>query len=538
MMLNYNKFSKKVNENILSMVTNYISFVYDLLSNKFKDKATAYYAIYLSKKNQLPRDSKGNLKVMIKVPREWYNDPVYDEIDEELAKDDIVIPNEIIDTVNESIIVDNFDDVNEAIKDVAVDKNADIFNVDVKMLKYYITLGYYMTLGHEQGHFGSGEEEYKGGPLFIWGVPGIGKTQITNQIAKELGIQIQVWSLATLDPTDIKGVPFIVKAVNKLTSKLFPSRTQNAIPSILPKNNWNGKNNKGGILFLDEFNRGNPYVHNAVLSLINNGKIDNYKLPNRWFIVAAGNKLSDLGNMAGTEMSAEMQNRFFHINLVPNLEDFKLHVKGNKKLNPDIIDYLSFDESNLHHMDTDPEVLNIDPAFATPRAWMAASTEHYYSVDGDWSKKLSKSELISIYRPHIGDVALMFAEFVDMKDNYNVDDIIDVYENGAMAKRELPKKLDQSWGAIIAITSYVHNKKRDITPKELKNLYDYSLKMENSELSELFASKIKYYYPYTYAKPGEKNISHPELVALRQEFIKKWAERMNVEKEKIKNFTK
>jgi hypothetical protein len=201
---------------------------------------------------------------------------------------------------------------------------------------------------------------------------------------------------------------------------------------------------------------------------LNNGKIDNYRLPSRWFIVAAGNKLSDLGNMAGTEMSAEMQNRFFHLNLVPKLKDFESHAKSDKKMNPDILEFLSFDESKIHQMDTDPEILNVDPTFATPRSWTAASKEHYYVVGGDWSKKLSKSELIDIYRPHIGNTAYLFAEYIDMRDNYNVSDILDVYKNGAKAKRDLPRKLDQAWAAIVAITSYVYNKNlRNVAAVEL-----------------------------------------------------------------------
>lgn len=477
-MLNYNNFSNKINENLLKNITNYISNVFDFLYGKFKENATVYYAIYLSKKNQLPKDSSGNDKVKIKVPRSWYNDEVYDEIDKMLSEDDIVLP----------------DSINENVTNVFVENDVDIYNIDVKLLKYYITLGYYSTLGSEGGHFDTKDENYKGGPIFIWGVPGIGKTQITNQIAEQLGIQIQVWSLATLDPTDLKGVPFIVKVVNTLTNKLFPNRSQNAVPSVLPKSNWNGKNNKGGILFLDEFNRGNQHVHNAALSLVNNGKIDNYRLPSRWFIVAAGNKLSDLGNMAGTEMSAEMQNRFFHLNLVPKLKDFESHAKSDKKMNPDILEFLSFDESKIHQMDTDPEVLNVDPTFATPRSWTAASKEHYYVVGGDWSKKLSKSELIDIYRPHIGNTAYLFAEYIDMRNNYNVSDILDVYQNGAKAKRDLPRKLDQAWAAIVAITSYVYNKHRKITPTEITNLYEYALNIKNEELVETFMNKIRHYY--------------------------------------------
>ena len=518
----YEKFSNQVNENLLQNFTNYISVVFDLFFKKFKEKASAYYAIYLSKKNELPRDNNGRLKVMVKVPSDWYNDPVFDEIDKTLTEDNIEIPDDIKGGQEFSM------NKSEAVVDTS-SKNID--NIDVKELKDTIEDEYFNLLDSEHTLF-----DEKGvrilGTLFIWGAPGIGKTQITTQLAKELGIQIQVWTLATLDPTDLKGIPF----VKKITNLLFPKRTIHAIPSVLPKSNWNGKNNKGGILFLDEFNRGSSYVHNAALSLINNGKIDDYKLPSRWLIVAAGNKLSDLANMAGSEMSAEMQNRFYHVNLVPTVKDFKGFAKDKENTNPDILEFLSFNTSYLHKMEDDPNILADYPSYATPRSWIAASREHYQATGKNWDNKLPYDTIKRIYSAHVGrEAASQFVNFIEFKDKYNESDIIDVYQNGAKAKRGLPRNdkgrliLNLAYAAILAITSYVANQKRTITPKELSNLYDYALRTEDMELAEMFLNRIRHYYSYS-KEPGK----YPELSNIRNEKIKLWHKKVKDAESELK----
>ncbi len=514
----------RINENIVNDFANYISSVFDFLVKNFKDKASGYYDIYLSKKNQLPRDEQGRAKVILKVPRSWYNDKVYDEIDKYLGEDDVAIKDNIVGSQEYSM------SKNENV----VDTNSKyIENLDVKFLRKLIIFAYTKQLGIGAGRFGEDDIDYKGGPLFIWGAPGIGKTQITNQIAKELDIKIQIWTLATLDPTDFKGIPFIVKVKNAL----FGKRTQTAVPSVLPKSNWNGRNDKGGILFLDEFNRGHPSVHNAALSLINNGKIDDYVLPSRWLIVAAGNKLSDLANLAGTEMSAEMQNRFMHVNLVPNIKDLKKHVKDAdlKFVNPEILEFLSFDQAYLHKMSDDANILQEYPAYATPRKWLDASKEHYFTVDSDWSNEMDKDELYRIYADHIGgDAASQFVNFVDFKKNYNVDDILDVYENGAKAKRTLPTNsqgriiMNQAYGAILAISSYISNQNKKITPKELRNVYEYALTTSNDELAELFMNKIRHYN-----KLKDTDID-TKLMKVRTEMMKKWYDKIRDTKEKLK----
>src|SRR5665648_131689 len=83
-------------------------------------------------------------------------------------------------------------------------------------------------------------------PVFVWGAPGIGKSSIVKQIAKEKNLAFIDLRLSLLDPTDLKGIPF------------FNAETKEGIwakPSFLPSDP-----DIKGILFLDEINTAPPAV--------------------------------------------------------------------------------------------------------------------------------------------------------------------------------------------------------------------------------------------------------------------------------------
>jgi len=52
-------------------------------------------------------------------------------------------------------------------------------------------------------------------PVFLWGPPGIGKSSIVAQIAKEQEIGFIDLRLSLLDPTDLRGIPFFNANDNK-----------------------------------------------------------------------------------------------------------------------------------------------------------------------------------------------------------------------------------------------------------------------------------------------------------------------------------
>ena len=45
-------------------------------------------------------------------------------------------------------------------------------------------------------------------PMFIYGAPGIGKTEIVNQVGKEANMKVYTFIASTMDPSDVRGLPY------------------------------------------------------------------------------------------------------------------------------------------------------------------------------------------------------------------------------------------------------------------------------------------------------------------------------------------
>jgi len=185
-------------------------------------------------------------------------------------------------------------------------------------------------------------------PNFLWGPPGIGKSSIVKQIAKENGVEFIDLRLSLLDPTDLRGIPF------------FDSKNDKAIwapASFLPEDK-----DSSGILFLDELNTAAPMVQASAYQLILDRKVGEYTLPDGWAIVAAGNRESDRGVVF--RMASPLANRFVHLEMEANVDDWKVWAKKSG-INSSIIAFISYRPDALFAFNTSSE----NKAFATPRTW-------------------------------------------------------------------------------------------------------------------------------------------------------------------------
>lgn len=185
-------------------------------------------------------------------------------------------------------------------------------------------------------------------PVFVWGAPGIGKSSIVKQIAKEKNLAFIDLRLSLLDPTDLKGIPF------------FNAETKEGIwakPSFLPSDT-----DTKGILFLDEINTAPPAVQASAYQLILDRKVGEYELPEGWSIVAAGNRENDRGVVY--KMPPPLANRFVHFEMEVNFDDWKAWAY-KRKIDSSIIGYLAYDKSMLFTFDPTSN----EKSFATPRSW-------------------------------------------------------------------------------------------------------------------------------------------------------------------------
>jgi ATPase family associated with various cellular activities (AAA) len=188
----------------------------------------------------------------------------------------------------------------------------------------------------------------------IWGPPGIGKSSIVQQLAQDNQMGFVDLRLSQLAPTDLRGLPVAEAGL----SKWYP-------PEFLPQD---GR----GIFFLDELNMAPPALQGVAQQLILDRQIGSYRLPEGWFVWAAGNRKED--RAAVFDMPSALANRFLHLSVEPEFDSFKAYA-FETNIHEQILAFLSFRSTLLHKLD--PQ----QPAWPSPRTWMMASDLHRVGLD-------------------------------------------------------------------------------------------------------------------------------------------------------------
>ena len=196
-----------------------------------------------------------------------------------------------------------------------------------------------------------------GRPSFLWGPPGVGKSELVQQIAEDMGNCLVIdLRMAQMEPTDIRGIPFFNKDLGVMDW---------APPIELPSEELAAMYDKI-ILFLDEMNSAPPAVQAAGYQLVLNGRVGKYILPKNCHIVAAGNRDSDKG--VTYRMPMPLANRFIHLELRPDFGSWQNWAVLNN-VHEDVVGYLSFAKQDLYDFDAKSS----SRAFATPRTWTFVS---------------------------------------------------------------------------------------------------------------------------------------------------------------------
>ncbi len=189
-------------------------------------------------------------------------------------------------------------------------------------------------------------------PVFLWGPPGIGKSDIVKQIGEDANREVIDVRLALWEPTDIKGIPYYNADVGKMVW---------APPAELPVDP-----DSTALIFLDELNSAPPAVQAAAYQLILNRRVGTYVLPKGVDIVAAGNREGDRG--VTYRMPAPLANRFVHLEMKVDFDDFQEWAVMNN-VHPEVVGYVGYAKQDLY--DFDPK--SASKAFATPRSWVFVS---------------------------------------------------------------------------------------------------------------------------------------------------------------------
>ena len=103
-------------------------------------------------------------------------------------------------------------------------------------------------------------------PLFLWGPPGIGKSELVEGITRDLNGYMIDLRLGQMEPTDIRGIPFYNKEIGKMDWAPPVELPDEELASQYPV----------VVLFLDELNSAAASVQAAAYQLILNRRIGKY----------------------------------------------------------------------------------------------------------------------------------------------------------------------------------------------------------------------------------------------------------------------
>lgn len=240
-------------------------------------------------------------------------------------------------------------------------------------------------------------------PTFMWGPPGVGKSDIIRQVAKALGYKLADVRAVLLDPVDLRGLPI----VSDNEARWVP-------PAFLPKKGkW--------ILFLDELNAAPQLVQAACYQLVLDRKLGEYELPKDCVVIAAGNRETD--RAVTSRMPSALANRFIHLNFDVDLEDW-VDWALNKGVQTSVISFLRFRPELLHKFDPQRN----EKAFPTPRSWeftsnilAAANSEIEYDLAAGIVGEGAATELIGFMRIYRSlpdpDVVLLAPDKADIPED-------------------------------------------------------------------------------------------------------------------------
>ena len=265
--------------------------------------------------------------------------------------------------------------------------------------------------------FGEYEIESKNQrPLLLIGPPGIGKTQIMEQISKECQIGLVSYTITHHTRQSAVGLPFIQeKEFQGKTYSITEYTMSEIIASVYSKMEETGL--KEGILFIDEINCVSETLAPTMLQFLQNKTFGNQKVPAGWIIVAAGNPSEY--NKSVRDFDVVTMDRIRYIHVETDYYVWKEYAIS-KHIHPMILSYLELKPNNFYTVSTSVDGME----FVTARGWEDLSYLLY-----TYEKMLLEISQDTIYEYlHHEDIAEdVFAYYLvynKYQDDYGIDDIL------------------------------------------------------------------------------------------------------------------
>lgn len=250
-------------------------------------------------------------------------------------------------------------------------------------------------------------------PVLLMGPPGVGKTQIMEQIAEECHLPLVSYTITHHTRQSAIGLPFIKeKEYQGKTYSVTEYTMSEIIASVYDKMEATGQ--QEGILFIDEINCVSETLAPTMLQFLQCKSFGNQSIPGGWIIVAAGNPPEY--NKSVREFDIVTLDRVKKIDVEADFQVWK-EFAYEQKLHGAIISYLDIKKECFYQIET-----TIDgKRFATARGWQDLS--EVLKVYEELRLPVDQ-EVVYQYIQH-GRIAKDFANYLDLYAKYRTDYQID-----------------------------------------------------------------------------------------------------------------
>lgn len=237
-------------------------------------------------------------------------------------------------------------------------------------------------------------------PAFITSSPGVGKSDIVRQIAKEYSLEVIDIRLSQCAPEDLLGLPRFEKDKDGVTRARFTPF------DLFPLEDTKLPPNKVGFaLFLDEMNSAPRSIQSAAYKLILDRMVGNHKLHPKCVIIAAGNRKEDKAIV--NDLSTATISRLIHFQLEVNKDDWMYDYAIPNQLDGRIIAFINAFPDKLNTFDPEKS----DKTFSCPRT-IAFLDKLIKSKEQLGNPNITDEDLI-LFSGCVGDgVATEFINFV------------------------------------------------------------------------------------------------------------------------------
>ena len=304
-------------------------------------------------------------------------------------------------------------------------------------------------------------------PILLMGAPGIGKTQIMEQIARECKVGLVSYTITHHTRQSAVGLPFIKeKTFGSESFSVTEYTMSEIIASVYEKMEKTGL--REGILFIDEINCVSETLAPMMLQFLQGKTFGNQKVPEGWVIVTAGNPPEY--NKSVREFDVVTLDRIKRIDVQPDFEVWKEYAY-EQGIHPAVISYLELRRKNFYRMENTVD----GRIFATARGWedLSRLIQVYETLGKDVDR-----EVVCQYIQH-PMIAKDFAAYLALYNKYKTDYAVEELLQGKWTQITIQKIRNASLDEHLSLVGLLNGKLSQLftecylTDSYITKLYEY-----------------------------------------------------------------